>query len=195
MNNQKQYVLTMLLYANDNRGEFPKKGGDLHVSWVDPDVFEYLTETADLSLGTLACPNKSDWFRYQSWRIRVGYYSLYGRDTDHPKMPQEPPQEAGGRWPWEVRWPWDSPQRVTDEPMLEMVADIIEVDTDIPPITSAPHGPYGDVRGAPVQTPLKINSQGGNVGRLDGSVIWRNQEEMKPRPVKAPSHKTRTGYW
>ncbi len=187
--NQRQYVMTVLMYASNNQGKFPTEETP-HVSWVAPKIYEYLKEEVGTNL--LFCPNKKDWFDVQPWGRRLGYYSLYGRDTDNPQMPQEPP-----RWPWKP-WPWKSPQNDSPrDPLLPMTADLVEKATASPNITSAPHGPNGPVESEPGRTPEPeaIGSDGGHVGRVDGSVIWRNQERMRKRDVLIPPHPERKGYW
>lgn len=191
-NNQRQIVLTMLLYAEENQGKFPDRGGGAtsHATFLLNEHLNYLLDSAELTTNTLLCPNKQDWYREAGYRVRLGYYFLWGWPTDNPELPQEPP-----RWPWKP-WPWDSPQKDTDEPMWPMTADIIEKNTGTPNITSSPHGPAGRVRSEPGRTPEPeaINSEGGNVGRLDGGVEWRNQEVMKKRIVwDRPG--PRWGYW
>jgi hypothetical protein len=68
---------------------------------------------------------------------------------------------------------------------MVMMADVIEKGTAKPHVTLTPHG-----RGGPVQSALnslpeaeEIGSMGGNIGRVDGSVEWRNQRLMHARFV------------
>ncbi len=192
-NNQRQILLTMQMYAQDHDGDFPSgsRGGSTeHASFIGSDTLEVLRARDGMTTNTLSCPNKQDWFRPAGDGVRLGYYYLFSRDTDHPSLPQEPP-----KWPWDP-WPWQSPQKDTAPPHLLMVADLIEKNTGSPNITSSPHGPNGRVRSEPGRTPEPevINSDGGNVGRVDGAVVWRNQAQMKKHHARIPAG-VRWGYW
>jgi len=77
-----------------------------------------------------------------------------------------------------------------------MIADVIEKGTVRPNITSAPHGPTGPVRSQKghLPEPEEINSRGGNVGYLDGSVQWVPQNQMVEHHATIP-HGAIRGYW
>jgi prepilin-type N-terminal cleavage/methylation domain-containing protein len=191
-NNQRQIVLTLLMYAGDNQGRFPDGVRDNlfeHFSFISSDTYEYLQVQGDMPTNSITCPNKKDWYRFeQGVGHRLGYYFLFGHSTEK----DERSREGAYRGPA----PWDSPRKDTDLPTLPMVADVIEKGTVNPNITSAPHGPGGAVRSLPghLPEPIQINSQGGNVGLVDGSVNWVIQALMKEHYATIPQGAIR-GYW
>ena len=77
-----------------------------------------------------------------------------------------------------------------------MIADVIEKGTVTPNVTSAPHGSGGPVRSreGEIVEPEAIGSQGGHIGRADGSVDWVNQNQMFERYATIP-HGPIRGYW
>ena len=77
-----------------------------------------------------------------------------------------------------------------------MIADVIEKGTVRPNVTSAPHGPAGPVRSpeGSLPEPEELKSTGGNVGRVDGAVVWTPQQQMKPHNATIPSGSI-IGYW
>ncbi len=191
--NQRQIVLTMLMYAGDNAGRFPdglRDNGVEHFSFIHSAVYEHLLTAGAMSTNSLSCPNKLDWYRREPGvGYRLGYYLLWGHGTEKDARDRNADY---GRNPW----PWDSPKRDTDSPMWPMIADVIEKGTVRPNITSAPHGPTGPVRSAEgaLPEPEAIRSRGGNIGRVDGSVSWQPQAQMKPRNATIPFG-TIIGYW
>jgi hypothetical protein len=105
-----------------------------------------------------------------------------------------------------LQWPWDSPQRTTDAtPFTVLLADIISKGTDVygteQNVTDAPHtinGPRHSGSGQLVE-PQVIGSEGGNVGSVDGSVVWRKQALVHQRfvfwnPTSGPDQ-SYIGYW
>ena len=184
--NQRQVVLTMLMYANDNEQKFPeglRDNGIEHFSFIHSQVFDYMIVTGCLSTNSFNCPNKKDWFRVQPGvGYRLGYYFLWGHRTDQDERDRN--ADYG-----DDPWPWDSPQRATDDPTWPMIGDVIEKGTVNPAITSSPHGTAGPVKSAEnsFPEPETIKSQGGNVGLVDGSVNWRKQSEMNPHNATIPS--------
>ncbi|NBQ23954.1 MAG: type II secretion system protein [Verrucomicrobia bacterium] len=176
--NQRQIVLTMLMYANDHEQRFPeglRDNGIEHFSFIHSRIFDYMHTQGGMSTNSFNCPNKRDWFRVQPG---VGYrrdrFADYGNDP----------------------WPWDSPQKATDDPTWPMIGDVIEKGTVNPPITSGPHGPTGPVKSAErvFPEPSELRSQGGNVGLVDGSVNFRKQGQMHPRNATIPFGSI-IGYW
>jgi len=186
-NNQRQIVLTMLMYSGENRGQFPDGQRDNafeHFSFIHSDVYTYLQK-----VGSMSPPNKKDWYRYEpSVGYRLGFYFLWGHHTDLDTRDRE----GAYRGPA----PWDSPRRDIDSPQWPMIADVIEKGTVTPNVTSAPHGPTGPVRSqlGQLPEPEAIRSQGGNIGRLDGSVTWQHQRLMKEHYATIP-HGAIRGYW
>ena len=191
--NQRQIVLTMLMYANDNNQRFPeglRDNGIEHFSFIHSRVFDYMQTQGGMATNSFNCPNKKDWFRVQPGvGYRLGYYFLWGHRTHQDK--RRPDADYGNE-----PWPWDSPQKATADPSWPMIGDVIEKGTVSPPITSAPHGPTGPVKSAErvFPEPSELRSQGGHVGLVDGSVQFRKQPQMRPRNATIPFGSI-IGYW
>lgn len=191
-NNERQIILTMLMYAGDNSGKFPSGVRDNlfeHFSFIHSDTYRYLQEVGSMPTNSITCPNKRDWYRYEPGvGHRLGYYFLFGHSTANDKRDRDAVYQGPV--------PWDSPIKDTDQPVWPMIADVIEKGTANPNITSAPHGPAGPVKSAlrDLPEPSAIRSQGGNIGFLDGSVSWRPQAKMLEHYATIPSGSIR-GYW
>ena len=191
--NQRQIVLTMTMYAGDADGKFPdglRDNGIEHFSFIHSNVFNYLRTQGAMGTNSLSCPNKQDWYRREvGVGYRLGYYYLFGH---HTELDTRERNRDYGREPA----PWDSPRTTSDNPTWPMIGDVIEKGTVTPNITSAPHGPGGPVR-SPVgrlPEPEDLKSQGGNMGQVDGSVLWRAQRVMRPRNATIPAGSI-IGYW
>ena len=191
-NNERQIILTMLMYSGDNRGKFPSGVRDNlfeHFSFIHSDTYRYLQEVGSMPTNSITCPNKRDWYRFEPGvGHRLGYYFLYGHSTDEDTRDRDAVYDGPA--------PWDSPNKDTDHPSWPMIGDVIEKGTVNPNVTSAPHGPAGPVRSPNRQLPEPhvIRSQGGNVGYLDGSVRWVPQVKMLEHHATIPSGNIR-GYW
>ena len=191
-NNERQIVLTMLMYSGDNRGKFPSGLRDNlfeHFSFIHSDTYRYIQDVGSMPTNSITCPNKRDWYRFQPGvGHRLGNYFLFGHSPDKDERDRDAVYDGPA--------PWDSPNKDTDKPSWPMIADVIEKATATPNITSAPHGPTGPVRSPLRQLPEphEIRSQGGNVGYLDGSVRWVQQEKMLEHYATIPSGRIR-GYW
>ena len=192
-NNQRQVVLTMHMYANDNEQKFAdglRDNGIEHFSFIHSETYWYYVQQGGMGTNSLNCPNKKDWFRVtRGVGFRLGYYYLYGHRTSDDTRDRTADY---GRKPS----PWDSPNRSTDPPTWPMIADVIEKGTVNPNITSSSHGATGPVRSAQglIVEPEDIRSEGGNIGLVDGSVNWRRQSEMLPRNATIPFGSI-IGYW
>jgi len=184
LSNMRQFNLATRLYAGDSNGSFPsgaRDDGAYHTSWLSSKNCDYFVNTLRLPTNCLCCPNKLNWVtNVTGVGVRVGYYCLWGFPT------AKDPSVRGNNYGTGV-WPWDSAQKdtTTVTPYMDMIGDVIEKGTASPPVTSGPHG-----RGGPVQSqagttpePDAIGSRGGNVGEVDGSVVWRNQRDMHQRSV------------
>lgn len=211
--NIRQIALSALMYAQDFKENFPsglRSGGTTyHASWVSTAVFEYLTTQARLTTNSLSCPNKNrEGLQIMTSGVgtRLGFYCLWGIPTRTLD-----PRPRDGNYPYSppatvVPVPWDSPQKTTDQtPYTVLLADIIEKGTDnygsLRDITAVPHAPSGmrvSSSGQLVE-PQALNSDGGNVGLVDGSVVWRKQAIMRPRfvlfNVTSGPNANYIGYW
>jgi hypothetical protein len=131
--------------------------------------------------------------------MRVGFYCLWNMPTELDTRPRD---GSYGSLPA----PWDSPKKTTDQtPHTVLLADIISKGTDtlgdLRRVTDVPHAPGGPrVSGSgELVEPQALNSQGGNVGTVDGSVSWRKQLLMRPRFVlfneNGGPNQNYIGYW
>ncbi|MBT4273639.1 MAG: type II secretion system protein, partial [Verrucomicrobia bacterium] len=104
--NQRQVVLTMLMYANDNEQKFPeglRDNGIEHFSFIHSGVFDYMRVRGGLSTNSFSCPNNQKWFRVQPGvGYRLGYYFLWGHRTDKDLRDRSADYQ-------DDPWPWDSP--------------------------------------------------------------------------------------
>jgi type II secretory pathway pseudopilin PulG len=109
-------------------------------------------------------------------------------------------------WPTISQYYWHSPLKTTESP-----TNFISADANIfgGAECAAPHAKSGPIMrtsaaspnipatfvndAAPGDTPWTVGGVGGNVGYLDGSVIWRGKREMKQR--YASSYTLYWGYW
>lgn len=191
-NNERQIILTMLMYSGENQGKFPNGVRDNlfeHFSFIHSDVYKYLQQAGSMPTNSITCPNKRDWYRFEPGvGHRLGFYFLFGHSTDRDKRERGIASKEPSAW--------DSPVKDIDDPRWPMIADVIEKGTVNPNVTSAPHGPTGPVRSRPGQLPepIAIRSQGGNVGLLDGSVSWKPQAQMREHYATIP-HGAIRGYW
>src|SRR5262249_15368098 len=90
--------------------------------------------------------------------------------------------------------PWISPQKLTDNTTLVLLADFNHWYTSVPRYALVPHGANGpmgprDAPGNPQpfsiyvhpingRSPVYLGAKGGNVGALDGSVRWKSIRQM-----------------
>ena len=204
--NMHQMGLTALMYAHDNADKFPPAGfapnNNSHAVWLPTNVFDYFRHEGKLQTNVMTCPNKNRdglWIIAKPVRIRVGYFCLWGMPTRLDTRPRN-----GSYGPF--TWPWDSPQKTADvSPYSVLLADIISKGTDIygsdQNVTDAPHtvgGPRHSGSGQLVE-PQVLGSEGGHVGSVDGSVLWRKQAIMHQRHVfwspTAGPDQNYIGYW
>jgi prepilin-type N-terminal cleavage/methylation domain-containing protein len=185
--NMHQIGVAILMYANDNNQYFPphRDSTDYHASWLSALCFTYLTSAVPFQSNNLTCPDRNwdgQWVSVQSdGTARIGYYCLWGLPTADDSRIRGLNYGANPA-------PWDSPQKATDPetPWMSFMADAIEQGTDSlgtkVVVTSAPHTPAGLWIGPSDQyiAPALFNSEGGNVGMLNGAVIWRPQLLMLP---------------
>lgn len=191
LNNQRQLLLTVQIYAGDNQEKLLAGGTDHN----DPrdthtPVFSKISTTNLLryasDLKAVDCPSLAPWMAkqegwrmHEGWGIAIGYHYLAG----HEGTPWEPVASMGG-----MTNQWISPQKTDDDPSLPLVADLNVWAPSFQRIL-APHtgrGPvvkeesYFDSNDAAYnQSPPDIGAKGGNVALLDGSASWRDIRQMK----------------
>lgn len=199
-NNQRQFVLGLHLYANDNRGSLVLGNYENHPGQTRQAASEntpMLSETNHLLLKqvlgddrVLVCPNLGRRFTASNGWNEVGYGWVLGYHY------------LGGRagTPWTVVRPaeaeWISPQSVNETTNLLVVAELNAWCTGTDE-SFAPHGKTGLIAQSdrepsqPVapnsslrygrfgQSPRDLGTAGGNEALLDGSVNWVPVGHMK----------------
>ena len=131
----------------------------------------------------MSCPSFGDWFAKQQAarpfeERQYGYVIGYNYHGGHINTPWKPlPSHTNT---------WISPQKLTDDPGLVMLSDM----NDWSPLyrqTYAPHTKTGQVlaavdpndnSGPGGQSSSEIGATGGNLGLLDGSVLWKGIRQM-----------------
>jgi prepilin-type N-terminal cleavage/methylation domain-containing protein len=205
--NMRQVGLTALMYAQENGDKLPpalRGAATFHAVWLPIDTFNYFVYQGRVGTNCLTCPNKN---REGLWIVplaggaamRVGYFCLWSMPTELDTRPRE------GNF-GSAPVPWDSPKKTTDQSRFSvLLADIISKGTDtygtLKDVTDVPHTPSGPkVSGSgQLVEPQVLNSDGGNVGLIDGSVSWRKQLLMKQRFVlfnaTSGPNPSYIGYW
>jgi hypothetical protein len=177
-----------LLYATDNDDFLPQAGTDnFDPKDTHTPIFSTLAATnlakylpADRSLD---CPNLhpsflrgKDWRLHQDYGIAIGYHYMGGQSN----TPWTAPPGTTNVW--------ISPRKTSEDPNLALVADLNIYAYSFQRIL-APHtarGPivrdeaYFDAHPEAYEhTPRDVGGQGGNVGKVDGSVAWKRMSEMR----------------
>jgi prepilin-type N-terminal cleavage/methylation domain-containing protein len=188
LNNQRQFLIAVHLYAGDNDEKIPPGGTDnknqedthtpVFSNAMKTNILRYASE-----LKSLDCPNLAKWMeKREGWRIQedygiaVGYHYLGG----HPGTPWEAVTGTTNQW--------ISPHRTDQDPTLVLLADLniyaYSFQRILAPHSS--HGPvvrdeayFNDNDNAYQQKPPDIGAQGGNIGLLDGSSSWRDIKRMR----------------
>ncbi len=209
--NMRQVGLTAIMYAGDFADKFPSAvwnpptdpNQTTHAVWLPTNSYNYFVTTARVSTNCLSCPNLArvgSWFWFMPNRVRVGYFCLWSIPT------QIDTRNRDANYPANVPWPWDSPQKTTDlvTPYMSLLTDIVSAQIDqfstLSDVTVAPHASTGLRYASGVPDPSAIGSQGGHVGGMDGSVLWRRQALMHQRWTfwdwkTGPQQGGYIGYW
>jgi prepilin-type N-terminal cleavage/methylation domain-containing protein len=187
LNNIRQFVLAAHLYAGDFNDRLPsgstdnRDKNDTHTAIFSTEsksnMLKYLTP-----IRAMDCPNlyssferQIDWRVHPDYGVAVGYHYLGG----HTNTPWKAAPGTTNIW--------ISPQTTAEDPTLPLVADLNIYAYSFLRIL-APHTARGSIvveeryfdahPEAFEQTPREIGSQGGNVGRLDGSAAWKDISRM-----------------
>jgi len=181
----RQFILAVHMYAGDNEDFVPpgasNKGSDDDHLPVLCDV----TSNAIVQYSSermASCPNVAEYFmKHQAERPfeeqEYGYvvgYNYHGGHTNTP-WPALPGHTAT----------WISPQRLTDNSSLVLLSEMNDWSPGYGQ-TFAPHGRGGAImsgnnpsnQGAAGATSAEIGAAGGNLGFIDGSVSWKNVNQM-----------------
>ena len=191
-NHIKQFLTVAHLYGGDNEDKLPsglsdaKDPKDDHTPLISTPIRAALLKYAPFHIyecSNLGKPfgNPRGWL-FEGWGYVIGYNYLGG----HYQTPWPAMGEFQG---------WISPQTLSDNPSLPLITDL---NTWSPGFmnTLAPHGPSGPILfdynsdetgGRDYSNPSAegassedIGADGGNVGWLDGSVRWKDIDQMQP---------------
>lgn len=180
--NIHQFILAIQCYAWDYRQDLPdgqsQQGDDEHTPVITPKMRESLLDYTD-SRTILVCPSLRkpftgpDGWYYDGYGYVIGYNYLGGH--------------GGTPWPMlgSANNHWVSPRDTTDYSWRPLVTDL-NAWSSAEGKTYAPHGRRGAILeagdsgnssagGIPSQ---QIGADGGNIGRLDASVMWKPIEQM-----------------
>ena len=188
LSNIKQFVLATHLYSIDFDDKLPRgetdafDKNDTHTPILSSETKTNILKYAS-PLKVLDCPNLHNSFEkdVEGWRkqsgygVAIGYHYLGG----HTNTPWKAPPGTTNTW--------ISPQKGSDNPNLPLVADLNIYAYSFLRIL-APHARHGAVVKEEAwfnahpegysMTPKEIGGEGGNVGRLDGSVSWKPMRQM-----------------
>ncbi len=188
-NNKRQAILAVNMYGIDFEERVPQardNGGQSHAIRISNASFTNLVRYSGNS-NILDCPNFT--FGTQSrYTSTFGYLigMQYLGDMNTSSWPATGPDV------------WHSPERLTEAGTNVILADANHWGGGL---VMAPHGRSGPVnrggqtflRTSTGETPISIGGAGGNVGFLDGSVIWKNMKDMKTN--RASSYTLYYGMW
>ena len=184
-NNQRQFLLALHVYAGDFRERLPSGLSDFsnpedeHIPLLSTNTRKSLIEYAG-SVKILDCPSLGKpfnqtrgWF-VDSYGFVIGYNYLGG----HTNTPWDPGEVPFSRW--------ISPQSLLGDSSLPVVTDLNDWSPGYRK-TFAPHGSRGPVLknrdagnpSAQGATSREIGAAGGNIGSLDGAVLWKPIAKMK----------------
>lgn len=188
-NNMRQCIIAVHLYANDSGDRVPcgrENADEWHAIRVSTNTWTNLV-TYSGNQQILDCPN----IRFNtnflgrfnpSWGFLIGYQYL--GDAVPPRR---------------TPYPWLSPTRASQTGTNTILADANHWGDD--GFKVAPHTKSGTIlennssftRSLPGKTAFNLGAQGGNVGGLDGSAVWKSPRQM--RTNQASSYAFYWGAW
>ena len=209
--NQRQFLVAMTLFANDNDSNYPdfNDGGSWrHIHWLKWDKYNMLKDDYDLDVAEgLGCPSRDkSWNVYKdSRRIRIGYFIQVGRPFATLGTSAGTDGRLGYKWT-----PWQSPIRAGESNSgdLVMISDVDEYLLNvgftggpgtwsaIGAATAVSHTSSGYKIGPANQAiePVKLGAQGVMVGLENGAVQWREASEAEPHRSNIGENR-KTGWW
>jgi type II secretory pathway pseudopilin PulG len=193
-----QFYLAAHMYAADNKDTFPsgvRDNGEEHITWISTATRKALVGYASGSDKFFVCPNLNTPILWGTngglYTPGIGYSLGYFYMAGHSA-----PWGAYGGYP-----AWVSPRKITDNGQLIAIADL---NSWSPPQkwSRAAHGPRGPIFfGTPFngvvagQSAQAIGGQGGNLGLVDGAVVWKPMRQMGQFIDSATFGATYLGAW
>jgi prepilin-type N-terminal cleavage/methylation domain-containing protein len=187
MNSERQLLLAVHLYGDDNDQRVPTGASDMGplddhlpvISTTTSNAFVQYLGTGRMSV----CPSFANYFRkdasFELEAYGYGYVMGYNYHGGHTNTPWPSVTGSTARW--------TSPQKLTDEAGLILVSEMNDWSKQ-DKRTFAPHGKNGPIlTGADASnqtgtwrgTSAQVGSSGGNLGLLDGSVSWKKISQMQ----------------
>lgn len=185
--NLRQCILAIHMYGMDNRDRVPP-GRENQNLWHSIRVSNVTWTNLVQYSGNeriLDCPN----FRFNT-NFLNRYHPSYGFLIGYQYL---------GDAVVSVQYPWYSPLKLSDSRTNTILADANHWGSD--GLKAAPHTKGGSIqengssytRNLRGTTPADLGAQGGNVGALDGSVLWKSMKQM--RTNQASSYLFYYGNW
>ena len=173
--NMRQAILAIQMYGMDNLDKVPtarENQGQWHAVRVSSNTWASLVQYSGNS-AILDCPN----IRWNTnvlgrFSAKYGYmigYQYLGDALIPPSYNQ---------------YPWHSPTKTTESRTNTILADANHWGND--GFICVPHAKSGPIvqnnssffYNTTVKTPAALGAAGGNVGGLDGSIVWKNMRQM-----------------
>ena len=195
-NRVKQLVTAVHMYANESKGHLPdgKRDRDRweHCVWISQATYDSLVRFAGEPRGRPGPPVIGE----------VGDRALVCPNLDDPRQLPVLDGDGGGAYGWTIGYNylanhpginqfvetqpvnrrWRSPLRINESGYLPVVADWTGYTDAAPGWTVVPHqrNAGGGFFSSPTRRhPKTLGALGGNVGYLDGSVVWKSIDDMK----------------
>jgi prepilin-type N-terminal cleavage/methylation domain-containing protein len=177
--NMHQAILAVHMYAGDNRDILPSgrdNNGMTHTLRISHKSWTNLVFYSG-NMRILDCPNIvfGSFGRSNAlYGYLIGYHYLGDANTNSWSNPNDPAV-------------WHSPIKASEPGTNFILADANHYSTGAQPLTIVPHTRSGGiVQGGSsflntTARPKALGAQGGNVGSLDASVLWKAIEKMKDR--------------
>ena len=195
VNNIRQFLLATQMYANDENQRLPSGASDSNTpNGVLDDSIPVLSSVIRTQMiqyagnyRVLGCPNLGAPFNTEAGYYETGYGYVIGYNY------------LGGHanTPWELLPggdPWVSPQKTTDTastnvgPGVPLITDMNDWSPGygrsvVPHARGGAFQTEGDFSNTSASgaASADLGAVGGNIGHLDGSVVWRDIKQMKLR--------------
>ena len=172
----RQLGLAVTMYGGDNQDKLPtgiRDDGYEHTIWISTNTFNAIKQYSGTNMST--CPSLASTFQY--YYPGVGWVIGYAYNAGHNPETWVSGGAAGPKWA--------SPKKLTDYPLLLLACDLNQWSPQDKWVI-APHCNGGAARQDgipflyfdPPKTSAQVGARGGNELYLDGSVHWKNIQQM-----------------